>query len=215
MPANIEKSTYTPDKLIAGHQPISSRKLTLITGENRTRGALLGRVAGAISAPVAGAGNTGDGTFAATPTAAAGIMEGTYRLVCIEPAANVGQFVLEAPDGRIVGRVTVASAFAGGHLAFTLQDGATDFVAGDFFTIAVAVGTKYKLSVAAATDGSHIPRGILAEDRDATAADKECLVYERGDFNQDALTYGAGHTADSVRQGLREQGITLVKAQSN
>jgi hypothetical protein len=199
MPASIEKSTYAYDRLIAGHLPLASRKVTLLTGENRVRGALLGRVAGAIAAPAAGAGNTGNGTFAATPTAAAGIMEGQYRLVCIEPAANVGQFVLEAPDGRIVGRVTVASAFAGPHLAFTLQDGATDFVAGDFFTIDVAVGTKYKLAVAAATDGSHTPRAILAEDRDATAADKECLIYERGDFDEGALTYGAGHTADTVR----------------
>lgn len=212
-PASFASSTFTPDKLIAGEQPLASRKVTLVSGENRTRGALLGRIAGTIAAPAAGAGNTGNGTFAATPTAAAGLKEGQYRLVCIEPGTNVGQFVLEDPDGNVVGKVTVAAAYSGGHLAFTLQDGSTDFVAGDFFTVDVAVGTKYKLSLAAATDGSHRPFAILAESQDASGGDKEALIYERGDFAEGVITFGTGHTADSVRAALRALGITLVKTQ--
>lgn len=212
-PASFSSSTHTPDRLLVGGLPLLSKKKTLVSGQNCVRGTVLGLIAGTISAPAAGAGNTGNGTFAATPTAAAGIKAGTYRLVCIEPAANVGQFVLEDPDGIIVGRVTVAAAFAGPHLAFTLQDGATDFVAGDFFTIAVAEGTKYAKSASAATDGSETPRAILAQDCDASAADKECLVYERGDFNEAALTFGTGHTAATVREALRQRGIHLVSVQ--
>lgn len=209
--ASVSSSTYTPDRLVAGELPLLSKKVTLLSGENRARGAVLGRVAGAVTT-AAGAGNTGNGTFAATPTVGAGVKEGVYRLTCIEPAANAGTFVLEDPDGIEVGRVTVAVAFAG-QLAFTLNDGATDFVAGDFFTITVATGTKYKLAVAAATDGSHLARAILAEACDASAADTECMVYTRGDFNEAALVFGAGHTADTVREDLRIRNLHLVKTQ--
>ncbi len=210
-PASFSSSTFTPDKLIAGEQPLASRKVTLVSGENRTRGALLGRIAGAVTTAAA-AGNTGNGTFAATPTVAAGVKEGVYQLVIIEPGANVGTFQLEDPEGNVVGTGVVASAFSG-PLAFTLQDGSTDFVAGDRFTITVAAGTKYKLSLAAATDGSQVPLGILAEDRDASGGDAEALLYERGDFAESAITFGTGHTAASVRAGLRELGITLVAIQ--
>jgi hypothetical protein len=203
-----------PDKLIAGEKHRVTVPIILLSGENRTRGAVLGRVAGAISAPAAGAGNTGNGAFAATPTPAAGIMDGQYRLVCIEPAANAGVFQLEAPDGRIVGRVTVAVAYAGPHLAFTLNDGAADFIAGDFFTIDVAKGTKYKLAVAAATDGSHRARGVLNEDVDATAADKAASLITEAEINKGGLIFGAGHTAATVEDDLLP-GIVLRDNRAN
>ena len=119
-PASFGTTSFTPDNLIAGKQVPSSRKVTLITGQNLVRGALLG--------------------------------------------------------------VITASG-------------------------------KYTLSLSAAVDGSQTPTAILAEDCNAAAADKECLIYERGDFNQSAITFGAAHTATSVRAGLRDQGIYLQKAQ--
>lgn len=71
---------------------------------------------------------------------------------------------------------------------------------------------KTILSLAAATDGSQTPDLILAEDVDATGADATALAYERGDFNSLAVTLGTGHTAASVREGLRAKGITLLAA---
>lgn len=73
----------------------------------------------------------------------------------------------------------------------------------------VTASGKYKLSVAAAEDGSEVPRAVLAEDTDATAADVKVPVYEAGEFNAAALTLGAGHTVDSIRDGLRDLGIHL------
>lgn len=73
----------------------------------------------------------------------------------------------------------------------------------------ITASGKYTLSTAAAGDGSQVPSVILAHDCDASAGDRECLVYERGTFNQDALTLGAGHTASSIRDGLRGLGIYL------
>jgi len=142
--------------------------MTLLAGRvlgKKTLGAVT------VAAPVAaGSGaafaNTGDGTFAATPTADAGAPAGTWRLVVIEPAANAGKFILYKPDGSIDGQGTVAVAYNGG-LNFTLQDGAADFIAGDGFSIGVsyAAGSgRYVALDPAATDGSQIAAGILWDD---------------------------------------------------
>lgn len=71
----------------------------------------------------------------------------------------------------------------------------------------ITIGGNYALSESGATDGSQVPRYILAEACNATAAATECLVYETGDFNEQAVTLGAGHTIASIREGLRTLGI--------
>ena len=75
----------------------------------------------------------------------------------------------------------------------------------------ITSGGKLTLSLSASSDGSQVPTAVLAHDTDASASDAETLFYERGDFNQAAMTFGTGHTADSVRAGLRSLGITLIK----
>ena len=110
------EGTYTPDALIAGDFPIRTLKVTISSGQNLQRGALLGKITS---------------------------------------------------------------------------------------------GGEYILSLSAASDGSQTPVAILAEDVDATGGDAEGIVYVAGDFNQDAITYGASHTAASVRDGLRNLGIYL------
>lgn len=84
----------------------------------------------------ANAGNTGNGAFGAI-TVSSGAKEGTYKVNITAAAANAGTFVVEDPDGNIVGYGTVAVAFSKGGIAFTLADGATDFVVGDGFTFPV------------------------------------------------------------------------------
>ena len=86
----------------------------------------------------AGSGNTGNGTVGAI-TVSAGAKKGVYKLLIIEPAANAGVFEVTDPDGIFVDNGNVASAFSAGGLAFTLADGATDFVAGDSFDITVSL----------------------------------------------------------------------------
>lgn len=75
----------------------------------------------------------------------------------------------------------------------------------------ITASGKLTLSLSASSDGSQTPVSVLAHDTDASAGDAETLFYERGDFNQAAITFGTGHTADSVRAGLRTLGITLIK----
>ncbi len=68
---------------------------------------------------------------------------------------------------------------------------------------------KYVLSAAAAGDGSEVPLAILADSVDASAADVEAIAYESGEFSEDAIVLGAGHTIASVRDGLRDLDIYL------
>lgn len=110
------QGTFTPDGLIAGHDDLMTRKVTLASGQNLARGALLGRI-------------TASG--------------------------------------------------------------------------------KYVLSLSAAADGSQNPAAILAEACDASAADKDTPAYFGGVFDENAIVYGTGHTAASVREALRDLGIKL------
>jgi hypothetical protein len=80
--------------------------------------------------------NTGNGVMGAI-TVSAGAKAGTYTLTITQSATNAGAFMVEDPDGKEVGHGNVASAFSAGGLAFTLADGATDFVSGDSFTLTV------------------------------------------------------------------------------
>ena len=103
-------------------------------------GVIVGTTFAGTAAATAGSGNTGNGTMGSI-TVSAGAKRGTYQLVVIEPASNAGVFALYDPDGVFVDNGSVASAFSAGGLAFTLADGATDFVSGDSFSIAVTFTT--------------------------------------------------------------------------
>ena len=76
----------------------------------------------------------------------------------------------------------------------------------------VTADGKYLLSASGAVDGSEVPDAILADDADASGGDVEAIVYRSGEFNEDRVTLGTGHTVASIRQGLRERSIFLKKA---
>ena len=73
----------------------------------------------------------------------------------------------------------------------------------------IAASAEFTLSLAAAADGSEVPVAVLAEDADATTAAVPVPAYYWGTFNQGAITFGEGHTADDLRDGLRARGIDL------
>ncbi len=213
--SSYSQTSFTPDRLFGDPPPKLSRKITLLSGQNLARGAVLGKITGGVGATdddgVADAGNTGDGTIG-TVSAVAGAQPGVYTITFIEPAANLGTFTVEDPNGVEIGTGVVGTQFSK-QVQFTIADGATDFIAGDIFRITVtAVATeKYTLSAAAATDGSETPDAVLAEATDASAGDKEAMAYFDGAFNEDRVVLGAGHTAASIREGLRQKNIALVK----
>ncbi|WP_199720772.1 head decoration protein [Azospirillum cavernae] len=77
----------------------------------------------------------------------------------------------------------------------------------------ITASGKYTLSAAAANDGSQAPSVILADAVDASGGDK-LGVYLAGEFNAGRLVLGAGHTANSVKDTLRDAGIYLKTAVS-
>jgi hypothetical protein len=71
--------------------------------------------------------------------------------------------------------------------------------------------SKYIKSLKAATDGSEVPDAILCAAVDATAEDVEAIVYIAGEFDQETLVLGAGHTLGSLDAIFRTKSIWLVK----
>jgi hypothetical protein len=150
--------------------------------------------------------NTGNGVFGAV-TVSAGAKIGGHVITMIEPGANVGTFIHEDPDGIIVGHGVVATAYSGGGLAFTIADGATDFVSGDQFTVTVSKATDGNIAdLLVKKNGVPIWEEIKC--RDARFIQREynkkpqpqCYVYDPiVDNNQS----GAVVTADAASFELR------------
>ena len=134
--AKVDISTLLVDEVDADGYLKPGVPLALLANDLATRIGV--EVAAGTAVAAAFAGNTGNGTMGAV-TVSAGAKAGVYNLIVIEPGANAGVFQVIDPDGVFVGRGTVAVAFSAGGLAFTLADGATDFVAGDGFTITVTL----------------------------------------------------------------------------
>lgn len=71
----------------------------------------------------------------------------------------------------------------------------------------------FRPSLAASNDGTQTPRAILLDN----VADMSTLAISyssvpvafTGEFNEEALVIGTGHTADSIRAGLRDKNIYL------
>lgn len=208
-PQITQDAVFDPNKVLLGSEGVFARSVTILSGQTLVAGALLGVIALGAASAVADGGNTGDGTMGAI-TVGEDALVGDYVLEIVEAATNAGRFSLVDPNGDRLDDGNVAAAYANDHLGFTLADGATDFAVGDKFTITVAAGSgKYVLSLAAADDGSKTPVAITAEACDASAADKSCIVYFAGNFNDRKVTFGTGHTAASVRDALAARGIFL------
>lgn len=122
-----------------------------------------------------------------------------------------GRFSVKDPDGNSLPDAVIG-AYANEQINFVLADSSTDFVIGDYFTITVGAGSgKYIKSLAIAVDGSQDEENmaILARDTDASAGDIVTSAYLAGPFNENALTYGTGHSAASVKHDLARRGIFL------
>ncbi len=169
-----------------------SRFGALITAALCVVGQVMGRVLSAVVA--AGGGNTGNGVMGAITFGALADL-GVYQLVCIAAAGNAGTFRVFRPDGSLLPDMTVAAAYAGGHLNFTLADGAADFIVGDSFTIDVTV-IKFAKNDPAATNGAARVGGILYAEVDASLADGKGVIVDRlAQVQSDTLTWKTGISA--------------------
>lgn len=188
----------------------SRESITILAGSGAERalrsGMVLGKITKGAATGAAVAGNTGNGTITAAPAVGAAAKVGTYRLVCIEPATNLGKFVVEDPDGVVIGVATVGTEFTT-HLTFTIADGSTDFASGDSFTIVVAAGSgKWVQLDLSGTTGTEDAAGILA--LDATAPDgadvAAAAIVRNAVVISDKLTWPTGATTDQKNAALAQ-----------
>lgn len=202
--------------ILANDDDVTTRKVVILSGQKLLAGALIGKIEEGAATITAGTvvsasgGTPGNGSIG-TVTADADAQEGVYQQLFIAAASNGGTFLLLRPDGAVDGTGVVGTAYDG-MLNFTQADGSNDFVVGDRrpITVDYAEGSaKYKLSLAAATDGSEVPDLVLSQDTDASAGDVEAIAYETATVLKDALVLGSGHTIASIRPGLRLKGIKI------
>lgn len=168
-----------------------SRKTVTIGAGTLISGTVMGQVTLGAATATAFAANAANTGTCGTVTVGQGAKVGTYKAVMIEPATNLGKFTVEDPDGITVGIGTVASAFSGGGLGFTIADGATDFSAGEGFNIAVAAGSGNYIALDDdATDGSAVAAGILVANVDASAAAVDgVIIYKQARIDTRGLTW--------------------------
>ena len=194
--------------------------VTVLGGVGADRVLEIGTVTGAVvlgSASVAAdGGNTGNGTVTGI-TLGSKAQVGDYVLTCVEAVANAGVFEVLAPDGDRLSDGVVGSAEAGDHLSFTINDGATDFVVGDKFTITVAsAAEKVKEIDFAATDGSQNAHGLMAVK--VTAPDGVDMpgveIARYAEIVESGLVWPDGATADQKAAALAQladKGIIVRK----
>lgn len=155
-------------------------------------------------------GNTGNGTCTAVE-GRHGLKVGTYTLTCTTAVLNGGVFSVVDPDSLSLAPATVGTAYESNQIAFLLNDGSTDFIVGDIFTIAVTINPRQcKLLDKTATDGSSEPYGVLSESVNATAAAKYSIAYLEGQFNQRKLIFATGTDIEDVRDDMIKKGLIPV-----
>ncbi len=198
--ASNSEGKYSGEFILSEAEGARSREnVTVLSGENLKAGHVLGRrlVSPTFGAAAAFGTNVGNGTVNA-PAAATnlGAQRGTYKVVFTEPNTNLGSFQVFDPSGQVVGDGVVGTQFDD-QIKFTISDGATDFVAGDAFTIAVTGGTyKVKEYDVADADGGQRPYGVLYSNVDASSADKAGVALVRdAEVRSGDLTWFSGATA--------------------
>jgi hypothetical protein len=73
----------------------------------------------------------------------------------------------------------------------------------------ITTGGKWTVSASAASDGSQVPRGILAYDVPDPGGDFSVAIYDMGSFVSEKLIYGTGHSASTVEAALRAASIPI------
>lgn len=183
-------------------------------------GTVLGRTFVSTSVTATAGTNTGDGAIG-TVTATGKAQRGTYTIRINKAASNAGDFTVADPSGNVIGFGTVAVAFSN-QIAFTLADGAADFVVGDSWTVEVVGDYKYKMVESTATDGSAKACAIYISAKDgsfststiAATTDTSVIALVRGAaiVGKETLTYGASidTTAEKTKMYSELEAIGII-----
>lgn len=205
--ATLSEGRHTAEFLVSEANGYRSRDEITIAASLAAAlvpGTVLGKRTVGTPSAAAAAGNTGDGAFGSV-TVGAGAKPGVYRVICIEPATDAGQFAVEDPNGVIIGKATVGVAFSN-QIGFTIADGAANFVAGDSFAVTVADGAgTYQALDLSATNGAAVAAGIAYAGVPILAATQKAVgIVRDAEVNAAELTWPAGITNDQKTAALAQ-----------
>ncbi|MDO8282691.1 MAG: head decoration protein [Thermodesulfovibrionia bacterium] len=206
------EGNYLSDVLLKeADDRVSREKVTVISGQNLLIGAIVGKITKALGAITADADNTGNGTCTGV-TMGADALLGTYTIECITAVENGGKFKVINPLGNALPDATVAVAYVNDQINFTVNDGATDFIVGDKFTIVVGAGSGKVTQLApAAINGSQNAYGMLTSAIDASSADVEGVAIVRDAVLKSlGIVWPAGITEPQKAAALAELEAKLV-----
>lgn len=180
--------TYTRDNLEVC--PDLLKNVTVKAGTSLSRGDLV-MLTGifAIAAAVAGT-NTGDGTVG-TISVLDTAMVGSYKIEMLTATT----FAVYSPDGSRLADGANTVAYAGGQIVFTVTAGATPFVAGDSFTMAV---TKSASPVVELFTTGSAPYTVMFDTIDATLGATVGRAYREAELLASEVNYGTGTLAEVV-----------------
>lgn len=184
---NQNEGTYLDDFLkFEAENQYSREKKTLLSGQDLLIGAVVGEIA--LSVPTTGTLGSGTNGECTSVTGGVETQIGTYKATCTtaNEAAVAGVWRIEAPNGAVLGDLTVTAGEAGTgsftdpQINLTVAYATGYSTIGDYFNIAVVAGSE-KLTVLSftAVDGSQKAFGILIDDYDASSADLDCVVILR------------------------------------
>lgn len=180
---------------------------TLVAGQVLGATAVVAGVTSSASADATNTSGSGAITLDVTEPVAAGAKNGRYRAVCIEPVSAGGIFAVFDPDGIEIGNVAVGATF-NNQIKFVIAD-ATDFVAGDAFSILVGVEPSDKNFAAldlASVAGLQNAASILfdAVTTDGTTKQQATLISRDAEVRASDLTWPAGITAAQKAAALAQ-----------
>jgi hypothetical protein len=208
--AIIDSEQFVPDLLFAGvHAPIVPDGGIIASGEGVVpRGAVLGEITMALGTIAYASGNTGKGTITGAALGKSAKV-GNYVLVCRKVVGGHGLFEVDDPDG-MAGELAQSGTAYSGPICFTIGDGSPEWAVGDTITFPVVAGSGYlRLVNSAHVDGSQKAICINGIQTDATEASQVASVYDTGEFNTSALTFGGEDTWQEHAAELRKVGIIL------
>jgi hypothetical protein len=184
-------------------------------------GTILARLLVALAITPSAVTGTGNGTVTAASVVGSPSVPkvGNWTLRCTAAVANGGVWRLEDPDGGIVASGLTqtpgaggATAFEAGGLAFTINDGGTDFAAGDTFTLPVVASSLMVPYSPSGAGGAQYPKAVLTYPVAATGAGNVgARVLVSGKVDKTRLViHGGGTVTPAIHDQLRATGIIPV-----
>jgi len=206
MASSYTEGQHTAEFLISEANNTRSReKVAIAQGNVLSAGSVVGQYTSDAATSTPGT-NTGDGVMGAITVNDKARM-GDYIVTIDEAVADAGEFTVTDPLGDLVGIGTVGVLFdVGETIAFTLADGATDFIVGDTFTIAVTeVSGKYAELDPSASNGLEAAGGILYAGIDTTEQGLDATIIVRdAEVGENDLQWGDAVTAEQQVTALTE-----------